>query len=382
MDVTNITPETLRAAGLKKWTMYPDTIGMWVAESDFGVAPEVQAAIHDAVNRRAYGYIDPKVSEVTTTACADWYTDQYGYAIRPAQIRLVGDVLSALNVTVTHFAPAGAPVVVPTPAYMPFIPFVESLGHPAIQVPLLPAEADWAMDVPAIEAALTPGALLILCNPQNPTGRVYRRDELEALSLAVDRAGARVFSDEIHAPIVFPGSKYVPYSSISDLAASHTIIATSASKAWNMPGLKCAQVIFPAPGDALTFDQTGAWESFGTGILGVLANAAAYRDARPWLADFTALVDSNMAALEDQLQSQLPEAVFTRPEGTFLAWIDLRAYGLPDGIGPFLRREAHVSVTDGRQCGDAGKGFIRLCMATTPAIAEEAVTRIAAVLNR
>lgn len=362
--------------------MYPDTLGMWVAEADFGVAPEVQAAIQESVDRRGYGYLDPKVAAVTTRACADWYADRYGYEIDADRIRLIGDVLAALTVTVTHFSTPGAPIVIPTPAYMPFLPLSASLGHPVVEVPLVQGEGEWTMDLEAIEAALRPGSLFILCNPHNPTGRVYRRDELIRLSEVVERAGARVFADEIHAPLVYGDRTHVPYASVSEAAALHTITSTSASKAWNMPGLKCAQMIFSNPADAAAYDRSGAWESFGTGILGVVANAAAYRDARGWLADFSSLVDANMAALDAQLARVLPKARFARPEGTFLAWIDLREYELPDRVDAYLRREAKVSVTDGRHCGAAGAGFIRLCMATTPAIAEEALERIAAVINR
>ncbi len=381
VDITKITPETQRAAGLKKWTLYPDTLGMWVAESDFGVASVIQSAIQEAVDRQAYGYLDPALAKETTDACAAWYANQYGFAIDQDLIRLVGDVLSALDVAITHFVPNGAPVVIATPAYMPFIPLSKALGHPVIEVPLIQGDGEWAMDIDAISAALVPGSLFILCNPHNPTGRVYRRDELEELSVVVDAAGARVFSDEIHAPLVYGEAHHTPYASVSETTALHTITATSASKAWNMPGLKCAQLIFTNPADAQAFDRSGAWESFSTGILGVVANKAAYRDGQPWLTEFTELMDSNMAALDTQLAQLLPEARFARPQGTFLAWLDVRAYDPPEHIDAYLREHAQVSVTDGRSCGRGNEGFIRLCMATTPAIAEEAVTRIAAALT-
>lgn len=361
--------------------MFPDTIGMWVAESDFGVAPVIQDAIQDAVDRRAYGYLDPAVADRTKEACAVWYQEEYGFAVSPGDVRLVGDVLTGLDVVLTHFVAPGAPVIIPTPAYMPFIPLSGALGHPVVQVPLVSEGGSWAMDLDAISAALVPGSLVILCNPHNPTGRVYTRAELEALSEVVARAGARVFSDEIHAPVVYTGHRHTPYASISEETARHTITATSASKAWNMPGLKCAQLLFTNRSDAAAYDATGGWESFGTGILGVVANAAAWSAGRAWLTDFTALMDANMAALVDRVAAALPDARIARAEGTFLAWLDLRAYALPDRIDAFFRRTAKVSVTDGRNCGQAGSGFIRLCMATTPAIASEAIDRIAAAIT-
>lgn len=358
---------------------------MWVAESDFGVAPAIQTAIEDAVARRGYGYLETAAADEAKAACADWYRSRYGFDIAPANIRLVGDVLTGLEATVRHFVPSGAPIVIPTPAYMPFIPLAEALGHPVIQIPLVVTPGDvpeWTMDIAAIAAALTPGALFILCNPHNPTGRVYRRDELAELSTVIEAAGARVFSDEIHAPLVLTTAVHTPYASVSDEAARHTITATSASKAWNMPGLKCAQLIFTNPADAAAFDATGGWESFTTGTLGVVANTAAYRHGQEWLTEFAALVDANMAALEQHVAQLLPKASFIRPEGTYLAWIDVSAYQLPDPVDAFLRTEANVAVTDGRHCGAAGAGFIRMCMATTPAIAAEAIKRIAAAITR
>lgn len=379
MDTSHITPDTLRASGLKKWSAFPDCVGMWVAETDFGVADCVQEAILAATARTAYGYIPSTDVQACTSACASWYQNRYGTSVDPGAIRLVGDVLTGLRVAVTHFVPEGAPIVIPTPAYMPFLPLSAALGHPVIQVPLL--EDGWLLDLDAIGDALTPGALFILCNPHNPTGRVYRRDELEALSHVIEQAGARVFADEIHAPLVYPGHRHIPYFSVSEATARHTITATSASKAWNMPGLKCAQVIFSNPDDARRYDATGAWESDTTGILGVFSNTAAYQHGREWLGELVTLLDENMAMLESTIPEVLPRARFTRPAGTFLAWLDVRAYDLPTPVDRWLRETAHVAIIDGRRCGDAGRGFIRLCMGTTPEIAREGITRIATAIT-
>lgn len=382
LDTNGITPDILRDRKEKKWVEYPGTIGMWIAESDFGVAEPIQSAIEKAVKDRHYGYIPTIERKALREACAEWYSHRYGAMIEPDRIRFTSDVLQCLRIALIHFSSPGSPVVLPTPAYMPFRPLCEALGHPVVQVPMIVADGEWQMDIPAIRAALTPEATLLLCNPHNPTGRVFRREEFEAVADAVTDAGARVFSDEIHAPLAFTGHQHIYYAGLSEATAEHTITATSASKAWNMPGLRCAQVLFSTDEDARRYDKSGGWESDTEGILGVIANTAAYRLGEEWLDDFIQLVTENVALVEKELPRLLPEAQFIAPEGTYLIWIDVRAYGLPEPADVFLRKSAGVSVVDGRFCGDAGRGFIRLNLATTPAIVEEALTRIARAIGR
>jgi cysteine-S-conjugate beta-lyase len=271
-------------------------------------------------------------------------------------------------------------VVLPTPAYMPFLFVPHLMDREIIQVPMVQEDGLWVYDLEALDRAFTAGGgLLILCNPHNPLGRVLRRDEMEAISEVVDRHGVRVFSDEVHAPLVYEGYRHVPYASVSPLAAGHTVTATSASKAWNIPGLKCAQLLLSNDDDATTWRRIQGLEEYryGASPLGAAANVAAYNSGEPWLDDVLGYLDENRRLLGALLSELLPGVGYTMPEGTYLGWLDFRGTGLGDRPAAVLLQLGGVALTDGAECGEAGTGFARINLATTKPILEEMITRIA-----
>jgi cystathionine beta-lyase len=212
-----------------------------------------------------------------------------------------------------------------------------------------------------------------LCNPLNPGGRVFKREELLALSEVVERHGARVFADEVHAPIVFGGAQHVPYASVGRAAAAHSITVTSASKAWNLPGLKAAQLVLTNDADAEVWESLGPLASHGASILGVIANTIAYREGRDWLDATVAYYDANRQLLAQLLAERLPEVSHTPPEGTYIAWLDVSRLGLGDDPALVLQKRAKLAVTDGRACGAIGAGHVRLILATPRPIIEKIV---------
>jgi cystathionine beta-lyase len=189
-----------------------------------------------------------------------------------------------------------------------------------------------------------------------------------------------VFADEIHAPLVFPGHRHIPYASISPVTAGHTITATSASKAWNLPGLKCAQLILSNEADRRKWSAVGMWAEHGTANLGVVANTAAFTEGGPWLDKVLTYLDGNRTLLADLLAAHLPQVRYTPPEGTYLAWLDCRELGLGDHPARFFLEHADVAMTDGPLCGEAGKGFVRFNFATPRPILEQAVRQMAQAL--
>jgi cystathionine beta-lyase len=380
-----ITAEDLRDQGSLKWTRYGgDTIGAFVAEMDFGAAPPVQRALHAAVEAASFGYLPPRVAADLARACADWHRERYGWPVDPEQVQPVPDVLTALELVIRHFTRPGSGVILPTPAYMPFLTVPPLHGREVLEVPMARDGGGYRLDLDRIDRAYRAGGdLLVLCNPANPVGRVLTAGELAAVTDVVDRHGGRVFADEIHAPLVHPGHRHIPYASTSTTAAGHTVTATSASKAWNLPGLKCGQVVLSNPGDARTWQRVGAGAPALASTLGAVAATAAYRDGGPWLADVLAYLDRNRRALADLLGAHLPEVGYTPPEGTYLAWLDCRRLGLDQPPGGFFHEHAGVAVVDGAECGEAGRGQVRLTFATPLPILERAVTRMAhAVANR
>jgi cystathionine beta-lyase len=218
----------------------------------------------------------------------------------------------------------------PTPAYMPFLSVPGFLGREIIQVQMRDDAGFFTYDLDAIEDAFRAGGhLLIFCNPYNPLGRVFSTDEMAQLTNVVDRHGGRVFADEIHGPLVYPGMRHVPYASTSAAAASHTLTATSASKAWNLPGLKCAQVILTSEPDRERWEQMGFFDSRGASNPGVVANIAAYRHGEAWLDEVLAYLDDSRRLLAGLLRRHLPQVRYRPPDGTYLAWLDCAAMDLP-----------------------------------------------------
>ena len=380
-----LTADRLRDNGSLKWTAFPGTIGAWVAEMDFPPAPPVAAALHDAVDRGLLGYLPPALVSEMVDAYVSFADDRYSWKVDPDRVRPVSDVLTALELTITHFSRPGSPIILPTPAYMPFLTLPGGLGREVIQVPMLrDADGRYGYDLDALDAAFRAGGhLLVLCNPHNPIGRVLEPDEMLAVAEVVDRHGGRVFSDEIHAPLTFPGHRHVPYASLDETTAGHTLTATSASKAWNLPGLKCAQIVLSNDADVRHWNRVGRRAEGGASTPGVLANRAAYAEGRDWLDDTVAYLHGNLTRLGELLDGT--GIGYRAPEGTYLAWLDCRGLGLPDGstgVADHFREHAGVALTDGGLCGEAGHGFVRFNAAMPRPVLEQAVGSMLEALGR
>ncbi|MGY1829523.1 MalY/PatB family protein [Geodermatophilus sp. SYSU D01180] len=369
----------LRSRGSLKWTRYPDALGAWVAESDLGTAPAVTAALHDAVARGLFGYLPDWLADDMARATAGFLRDRHGWEVPPERVRPMADVLAGLSAAITHLSRPGSPVVLPTPAYMPFLEVPPALGREVLEVPMARDGDRFVYDLDALDAAFRAGGhLLVLCNPHNPIGRVLEPAEMLAVAEVVDRHGGRVFSDEVHAPLVFPGSRHVPYASLSDTTAAHTLTATSASKAWDLAGLKCAQLLLSNDVDAQLWARVGHEVEHGCSTLGAVANTAAYRDGVGWLEETIAVLDRHRRLLADLVASHLPGVRYRPPEGTYLAWLE----GLPaDAPGDLLLERAGVAVVDGARCGEAGRGAVRLNLATPEPVLTAIVERMAGVLR-
>lgn len=376
-----ITAEELRASGALKWNAFPDCIGAFVAEMDFGIAPEVAAALRGALDRGQVGYLGDGLVGELAAACSDWHASRYGWVPDPARIKPLPDVLTGLELALRHLLPAGTKVLLPTPNYMPFLPLLRMLGHEAVQVPMLQAPGGWEFDFDALDAAFAGGAgLAILCNPHNPLGRVFTREELARFSEVAARHGARVFCDEIHGPLTFSPHRHVPYASLGEEAARQAITATSASKGWNLAGLKCAQIILTNDDDLAAWRAMHPLAGHATSTPGVIANVAAYRQGGPWLDSVLAYLEGNRDLLGATLAARMPRIGYAPPEGTYLAWLDCRGLGLPVPAKQLFRR-AGVALTDGAECGEAGAGFVRFNFALPRPILREALDRMAEAIQ-
>ncbi len=379
----NQSVEHLRTVAGAKWSRHPDCLPAWVAEMDFGTAPVVQDALRKVVDDGFFGYMPLGWVERMQDATAAWYASEYDWTFPASNVKVLPDVLKGLEFTVTEFSRPGSKVIVSTPAYMPFLLFPKLLGRELIQVPSILEDGIWTLDYDGIDKAFQDdGGVLVLCNPWNPVGRVMTRDEMVRVSEIVAKHDGRVFSDEIHAPITYPGHKHVPYASINEAAANHTITAVSASKAFNLPGLKCAQLIVSNEADNKHWGDVGLLAEHGASTIGVLANAVAFESGKPWLDEVMGYLDGNRSYLKQVLDQHLPEVRYDIPQGTYLAWLDLTAYGhLPADLATFFRDNAKVAITDGKACGQLGEGRVRFNFAMSRDLIEQVVVQMAAAVR-
>jgi len=377
----DITVDDLVTQASMKWSRNPGKLAAFVAEMDFGVAPVITQALHEEIDAARLGYLPPGIIRDMTQATSAFMKKRFGWDVPRARIYPVADVLAAYDIFLEHFTRPGSALIIPTPAYMPFFTVTALRGRDVIQVPMVTgADGRSEMDLDAIGNALASGAHgVILCNPHNPVGRVYSKPELLAFADVVEAHGGRVFSDEIHAPITFDGHHHLPYASLSETTAGHTITAVSASKAWNIPGLKCAQLIASSDQDHAALQEFGPMVSHGAGTPGLVANTVAYNEGHEWLEDVLGYINNNRTRLGELLDEHLPGVGYTPPEGSYIAWLDCR--GLPDvtegaSWSEFFMTKAGVALTDGALCGEAGVGHVRMMLSAPTHILELIVTRM------
>lgn len=379
--IRDLTDAEARAA-LVKWSGVPDgTIPAWVAEMDFAPAPVVLDAVHDAVARGRTGYShtfptdapgDGSDTDAVASAYATFAERHWGWTTPGTRAStLVVDVTAGLRLAVAHLVPDG-PIVLPTPCYPPFRALLALAGRQVVELPVPPDDPGVALDLDRLEAALADGARgLLLCSPHNPLGRVWRRDELQDVADLAGRYGARVVADEVHAPLTLPGASFTPYLGVDPTG----IAVTSASKAFNVPGLHCAlvQSLDPTDADVLRALPTAA--NLGPSRLGVAAAAAAFRHGDAWLAAVVDRIDAQRTLLAELLARHLPGAVVRPLEATYLAWVDLRAYGVEDPAAAARQHGAQPAA--GHGFAPELTGHVRLNLATTPERLEQLVVRIA-----
>lgn len=376
----HISEADLIAKGSLKWTHFPGTLPAFVAEMDFPLAPAISDALAEAARREQYGYLPKPVSRDMREATKDFVQKNYRWDVPAERIYPTGDVLAAYEVVIRRLVTPGTPIIVPTPAYMPFLTLTTQLDHPVIEVPMLNLEAVRpTLDLDTIGLHLQGDAeLVVLCNPHNPLGLVHTEAELRALADVVETHGGLVFSDEIHAPLVFGDKSHTPYATIGDDAAAHSITATSASKAWNLPGLKCAQLIVTADRHQEILKPLEFTVSHSASTPGVLATTAAYRDGGSWLAELKDYLQGNLEMIGQFQGEHLPGGNYRMPEGTYIAWLDARSVNIGDSpnVAEYFREHAKVSLTDGATCGEAGVGHLRLIAATPTPILERILQQL------
>jgi cysteine-S-conjugate beta-lyase len=370
----DVSLDELRRRCSIKWRRYPpDVLPAWVAELDVPLAPPVERALAEAVARADTGYASP---DDLAAAFAAFAGSRWGWSVDPARTLVCADIMSGVAELLRALTEPGDRVVVNPPVYPPFFTVVREVGREIVEAPL---GADWRLDLDALEAAFAGGARChLLCSPHNPTGTVHTRAELEAVAELAARHDVLVIADEVHAPMTLPGAAFVPYL---DVAPDNALALVSASKAWNVPGLKCALVVAGSADAAAALARVPTNVRFHVGHFGVLANIAAYTEGAEWLDGLVAHLDAQRDRLEQLLAAELPQARSVRPQAGYLAWLDCRALGLgEDPAAAFLQR-GRVALSSGLPFGEQGKGFARLNIGTSGALLAEAVARMRSAVD-
>jgi len=369
--------ERLRTRRSAKWRVHPpDVLPLTIAEMDYALARPVRDALHDAVDRSDTGYamVDPDVG----TALASFAEDWWGWRIDPSSVAAAPDVSVAVVQLLRVLARPGDAVVISPPIYPPFFEWLAEADTRLLEVPLAhDPDTGWRLDLPALERAFAarPSAY-ILCHPHNPVGRLHAPDELAALVQLATRYQVPIIADEIHGPLTLPGATFTPLLTLPG-AAEIALSVQSASKAWNLAGLKCAMIVSGSAAMKAVTDRLPQDNRWRVGHFGALATVAALNDARDWLDMVLVDLGERRDQLGELIGARLPMIDWHPPAATYLAWLDCAPLGSGNEPHKLFLTEGRVAFEAGLRFGAVGSGHVRLNFATSMEILSEAVTRMA-----
>ena len=377
----DVTETALRRRQSAKWKVYPaDVLPAWIAEMDYPLADPIRAVLHAALDDEDCGYADPRG---LGAAFAPWAEQRWGWKVSREDVHVVADVVTGIAELLRVATKPGDGVVIEPPVYPPFAGTIRQLERVVVEAPLARTSAGYAPDLAAIERAYAGGARVhLLCSPHNPSGIVVPRAALEQIAELADRHGVLVLADEIHAPLTLPGATHVPFPTVSAAAARRSIVLASASKSWNLAGLKAAMMIASGEEGRAVLARLPHELPYHAGHLGILAARAAFQEGAAWLASVVSILDRNRTLLGELLPRHLPAVTWVPPQAGYLVWLDCTALGLGDDPARAFLERGRVALSAGPTFGSQGRGFARLNMATTGALLEEAVLRLARAVRQ
>ena len=375
--------DELRARGGGKWRKYAaDVIPAFVADMDFKVAPAVQAAIEEFTTTQDYGYgrmPDPN-SVPLFDAFATWMARRHNWRPDPSLTHANTDVIQGLVATMVAFTAPSDGIIVQTPVYPPFLRFVAATGRRLVENPLVDDGMRFVVDLEGLERAAPQATMILLCNPHNPTGRVLEQAELDGIAAIAAAHNLTIVSDEIHADLVYPGATHIPMETI-EAAAERTVTLTSATKGFNIAGLRTSIAHFGSAALKEKFDSVVPERLLGgPSRIGVAATIAAWCEAEDWLGTVLAYLDRNRQRVAEwAAQANLAHYM---PEATYLAWMNCRRIDVKEGLTPqqHMLENAKVALSDGVDFGEPGHGHVRLNFATSAEILEEILGRLGGAL--
>ncbi|WLH10137.1 PatB family C-S lyase [Pseudomonas hefeiensis] len=360
--------------GSTKWSRYPaDVLPMWVADMDFPAPPVVINALYKRLEHPMLGYSVAQDSLRAAIVADLW--NKYAWRVEPLQIVFLPGVEPGFNMALHALVEPGQNVVVQVPNYPPLRNAPAHWQLNKVELPFNPLSGEFHTPLAALRDALQGGGALLLSNPHNPLGKVFAREELKAVADICLEQNAWIISDEIHAELCFDGRVHIPTATLSPEIAERTITLMSASKAYNIAGLKTSFAIIQNAKVRERVNSARAGMVDSVNALGLEATRAAYSEAGPWLEELKTYLQANRDYLVDAVKTRLPGITMTVPQGTYLAWLDCSGLGLDDPQGFFLK-EARVGLSAGLDFGDDAGQFVRLNFGCPRALLEEGIARM------
>ena len=362
-----------------KWDSAPseDVLPMWVADMDFRTAPAIVDALRRRVEHGIFGYT--RVPDGYYKAVTDWFARRHGWTFDREWMIYTSGVVPAVSAVIKALTVPGDKVLVQTPVYNCFFSSIRNNGCEMLSSPLVFADHTYSINYDDLErkAADPKVKVMLLCNPHNPAGRVWRREELIRIGEICIRHGVVIVSDEIHCELVFPGHHYTPFASISENFLRHSVICLSPSKAFNIAGLQIANIVCADAGWRAKIDRAiNDNEVCDVNPFGVIATQAAYNEGEEWLEQLLGYLYDNYLYMSDFCREHLPDFPITKLEGTYLVWMDCRKLGLSsEELERRLVNEAGLWLNAGTMYGKEGEGFMRWNIACPRAMLAEGLKR-------
>ena len=361
-----------------------DILPLWVADMDFRSPDSVVEALKKAVDHGIFGY--SRADESYFDAVAAWYQKRHHLTLQPEWMTCTPGIVFALSIAVRAFTQEGDAVLIQPPVYHPFSRAILRNKRTLVENPLVLKDGHYEMDLEDLEQKVLDEhvKLMILCNPHNPVGRVWTREELTALADICLRHHVYVISDEIHGDFVWQGHEQTPYASISEEACLHSMMCTAPSKTFNLAGMVTSNLFIPDPEMRRKFRS----ELLDVGQenmnrLGLFACRAAYESGGEWLDQLIGYLAGNLALVRDFCKNRVPQIQLVEPEGTYLAWLDCRELGMTDDeLMAFFSDEAKVWLDPGTHSGEQGSGFMRFNLGSSRSVIAQALDQIEAAWKK
>ncbi len=355
-----------------------DVIPAWVADMDFPVAPFIREALAHRLENPVYGY--EFRSDAFSGAVAGWVGRRNGWQIDPRWVDFTPGVVAGFALAIRALSAKGDGVVIQPPVYHPFAQVIKANGRKVIDNQLKPTPEGYRIDFEELDRKLRQARLLLFCNPHNPTGRVFTREELQQVADLCRKHNVRIISDEIHCDLIQKPHRHIHIASLSDWALENTVTLVAPSKTFNLAALSTAVSITPSA--SLRRKLTAAMDKLHVGLGNTFGNAAliaAYTQGDEWLDQLNAYTGKSMQWVCDFLEKQLPSVRSSVSEGTYMMWLDFTEWKLPGAqLHDHLIQKAGVGLNDGRMFGPGGEGFMRLNCASSLAVIQQIMERIAA----